>query len=243
LDSAYNTMRGCSIRADSFSPADDSLNDYYYDCIFDVDDLWFKARYYNCVTSNSGFGSGSVLSNCQTSWADSLSGMSVTDSQASWYIGHFDKNINTPPLPGHGSPGYTGYDDGPWGHTRDSIGAFSFETAPTSSPSVSPSLSPSVSESVSPSISPSISPSTSPSISESLSPSVSESESPSVSPSISPSASPSINPAHPAESCIRTLLKFDDMLVMVTSVDLGNGLMGYRAGQKIETKDDFIEFL
>ena len=51
----------------------------------------------------------------------------------------------------------------------------------------------------------------------------------------------SISPAD--SNCIRTLLKFDDMLVMLASPAVNDGIMAYRAGQKIENTDDFIEML
>lgn len=48
----------------------------------------------------------------------------------------------------------------------------------------------------------------------------------------------------PADTnCIRNLLKFDDMLVMMSAPALNNGIMGYRAGQNIEDTTDFIELL
>lgn len=48
----------------------------------------------------------------------------------------------------------------------------------------------------------------------------------------------------PSDSnCIRNLLKFDDMLIMLTTPVINNGIMGYRAGQKIEDTGDFIELL
>lgn len=47
----------------------------------------------------------------------------------------------------------------------------------------------------------------------------------------------------PAQNCIRNMLMFDDMLVMLSNPDLNSGIMGYRSGQKIENSDDFITLL
>ena len=42
--------------------------------------------------------------------------------------------------------------------------------------------------------------------------------------------------------CIRTLLKFDDMLIMLSSPAVNNGIFGFRDGQELKSTDDFIEF-
>jgi hypothetical protein len=42
--------------------------------------------------------------------------------------------------------------------------------------------------------------------------------------------------------CVRSLLKFDDMLIMLNSLALNNGIMGFRSGQELKSTSDFIEF-
>lgn len=44
-------------------------------------------------------------------------------------------------------------------------------------------------------------------------------------------------------SVIRNLLMFDDNLVMIASPIINSGLFGYRAGQKLQEKADFIEYI
>jgi hypothetical protein len=42
--------------------------------------------------------------------------------------------------------------------------------------------------------------------------------------------------------CIRNLLKFDSMLIMLNSPAINNGIMGYRNEQELKSSSDFIEF-
>jgi hypothetical protein len=51
-----------------------------------------------------------------------------------------------------------------------------------------------------------------------------------------------INPTPATTNCIRALLKFDDLLVMLTAPNLNNGISGFRSGQELKKPSDFIEF-
>lgn len=42
--------------------------------------------------------------------------------------------------------------------------------------------------------------------------------------------------------CVRNLLKFDNMLIMLNSPAVNNGIMGFRSGQELKSSSDFIEF-
>jgi len=49
-------------------------------------------------------------------------------------------------------------------------------------------------------------------------------------------------PTSSTAKCIRNLLKFDNMLIMLNSPAVSNGIMGFRSGQELKSTTDFIEF-
>jgi hypothetical protein len=137
---AASVFKGCTLIGESAGTFN-VVNVSLYDCVvvttFSYTTYTGSCYAYNCVSnraSNITFAGFAGLTYCQYNWTPPT-WPAWNDAKALYYKSALNySSINSgvgQPRPGNGTPLYTGYNSDLFGNTRDDIGAYSMEIAPT----------------------------------------------------------------------------------------------------------------